>query len=113
MNGDANIFENVSSLHAPQGNYWGISCYPNVKVAQTKKDVVSGISKVYIDGILKYDGEMKNGKYDGYGTAYFDDGSILYEGEWKKDVYHGKGTLYNADGTVSYTGKWKNGDYAS
>lgn len=113
MSGDANIFEHMGSFHVPQSNYWGISCYPDVKVAQMKKDEVSGKSKVYVDGILKYDGEMKKGEYDGYGTAYFDDGSILYEGEWKKDVYHGKGTLYNADGTVSYTGKWKNGDYAS
>ena len=113
MSGDANIFEHMGSFHVPQSNYWGISCYPDVKVAQMKKDEVSGKSKVYVDGFLKYDGEMKKGEYDGYGTAYFDDGSILYEGEWKKDVYHGKGTLYNADGTVSYTGKWKNGDYAS
>lgn len=60
--------------------------------------------------ILNYEGEFKEGKYEGNGTLYFDNGSVKYKGNFKKGDYSGKGTLYDEQGNVVHKGKFKNGD---
>lgn len=61
-------------------------------------------------GGLSYDGHMKDNKYDGKGTLYYNDGTVKYKGEWRNDKYSGKGTLYNEDGSIKHKGKFKKGD---
>ena len=45
------------------------------------------------NGNVKYQGEWKDGKPEGYGT-YYEDGEIKYEGEWKNGSYHVKGNIW-------------------
>ena len=45
------------------------------------------------NGIVKYRGEWKDGKPEGYGI-YFEDGKKKYEGEWKNGYYHTKGSTW-------------------
>jgi hypothetical protein len=55
----------------------------------------------------RYEGNFKDGKFNGFGTLYFDDGS-KYVGNWKDDNCWGRGTLYNSDGTKKYEGNYEN-----
>ena len=52
-----------------------------------------------------YDGEYKDGKFDGQGTYIWSDGD-MYEGEWKDGKVHGQGTYTYSSGT-KYVGEWK------
>lgn len=61
--------------------------YFDITVGEFKNGERDGDNKIYYDGVLHYDGEMKRGLYDGKGTLYFDDGSVMYSGKWKKGDY--------------------------
>lgn len=65
--------------------------------------------RYYPDGILKFEGNYKNGKANGYGRAYFQSGKLQYEGMWANGIYHGEGTLYDETGDIVYNGEWVNG----
>lgn len=73
----------------------------------------NGECKVYLGTYLWYEGEMKDGKLDGYGREYYRHSDVVeYEGHYKNDMRHGEGTSYDVEGNVEYNGKWKYGDYA-
>jgi hypothetical protein len=55
----------------------------------------------------RYEGQWKDGRYDGQGTCQWDDGR-RYEGEWKNGMYHGRGTETDAAGRVTHSGLWSN-----
>mgnify|MGYP003313446926 CR=1 FL=1 len=56
---------------------------------------------------LKYRGEVKNGKPNGFGILIYKDGR-KYEGNWKNGIWFGKGKYSFNDGS-GYNGEWKNG----
>ena len=68
--------------------------------------------KYYPDGILKFEGNYKNGKANGYGRSYYPTGRLQYEGTWTDGKYDGKGTLYDENGLEIYSGEWSNGHQA-
>lgn len=71
-------------------------------------DASSKIHKIYDeDGNLLYEGEMKDGKFHGRGTLYFNDGD-KYIGQFEKDVFHGQGTIYYTNGNI-YEGQFQDG----
>lgn len=83
-----------------------------IDIGQFRNGEPNGKIKCYNMGHLQYDGEMKDGKYDGFGKLYYMDGITLeYEGHFKNDEYHGEGTYYSESGEVVYSGDWKYGDY--
>jgi hypothetical protein len=53
----------------------------------------------------KYQGDVKNGKREGWGICAFKDRSY-YEGEWVADQMDGKGIYVKADGS-RYEGYWQ------
>ena len=57
----------------------------------------------------KYEGEVKNGKYHGYGVIILPDGA-KYEGEWKQGAFSGQGKLTQTDGVV-FEGQWENNNF--
>lgn len=85
--------------------------YSTVEIGEFKDDKEDGTIKLYIDGVIRYDGEMKKGEYSGKGKYYYSNGQLRYDGEFKQSDYHGKGTLYDENGDVIYKGNWKYGDY--
>lgn len=94
--------------------YWGGLCYPSsIHTAEVEKGEETGQVKTYSDGILRYDGNMKNGVEHGNGIYYYGNGQIRYDGQWKNGKYDGKGKMFDEDGSLLYDGKWKDGDYAS
>ena len=65
--------------------------------------------KTYPNGRLTYEGEFKEGTYNGQGTYKFLSGE-KYVGEFRNGTYHGIGTLFYTDGKTK-AGKWENGEY--
>lgn len=64
--------------------------------------------------VLKYEGEIINNKYDGYGILYHNDDKLnstykLYEGGFENNLFNGKGILYNSDQSIYYKGNFING----
>ena len=55
----------------------------------------------------EYEGEIRNGKPDGFGILIWFDG-IKYVGNFKDGKEHGQGTFTSPDGT-KYVGEWKDG----
>lgn len=55
----------------------------------------------------EYEGELKDGKMNGYGTYIYKD-SDTYKGEWKDGKKHGNGKYIYANGGI-LEGKWENG----
>lgn len=79
---------------------------------EVNDDGLTGKGKMYSNGCLLYDGEYKDGNYDGKGTLYFKNSQqVQYKGEFKNGNYNGKGTLYDENGNKVYSGKWSMGDY--
>lgn len=87
--------------------------FDSVTAGNFKGKKPNGECRVYLRTYLWYEGEMKDGKLDGYGREYHRDSDVVeYEGYYKNDMRHGEGTSYDAEGNVEYSGKWKYGDYA-
>lgn len=61
----------------------------------------------YGKGELVYDGVMRAGKYDGYGSASSPSGSH-YEGEWRNGERHGRGRYTSPNGE-HYEGAFREG----
>ena len=60
------------------------------------------------NGILIYEGKLKNGIPDGYGIEYTIERNYVYEGNFKNGKYSGKGILYeNYDSSIE--GEFFNG----
>lgn len=60
----------------------------------------------YYESGNKYVGNWKNGIREGQGTFYFKDGR-KYIGNWKVGKYNGQGTYYLANGNIEYKGNYK------
>ena len=89
--------------------------------------------KIYhANGILKYEGQIDNGLFNGRGKEYRIDGTLMfdglfkdgefvpdyengplkYEGEWKDGRFDGNGCLFHEDGhTILYEGRFKEGKF--
>ena len=56
-----------------------------------------------------YDGEWKNGFFDGQGVFSWLNGN-KYDGQWKNGIFDGQGVYTSANGD-KYEGQWKDGKY--
>ncbi len=76
---------------------------------------------VIVNGEYRYQGELSNGKYNGYGVLTYKD-STVYSGQWKDGKRHGYGTttdslghtvtaLWNCDSIVKGTVSDSTGTY--
>ena len=92
-----------------------IEDFKNITIYQGEfsKGKQNGKAKIYLEGYLLYEGDIKGGKRTGAGVIYYDKSNqIQYKGELIDGIPNGKGTRYNEDGTIEYSGEWDMGDYA-
>lgn len=73
----------------------------------TSSNKTENIALSYTNGD-KFEGEIKNGIREGFGTYYYHNGD-KYEGMWLKGKKHGMGTLYYKEGNL-FVGQWKNSE---
>lgn len=86
--------------------------YSKIEIGEYKNDELNGFGKIYLGGLLSYEGEFKDNFKHGKGkTYYFNSTALEYDGEFKYDKRHGKGTSYSENGEVIYSGEWTNDDY--
>lgn len=85
--------------------------YDEISVGSFADGKLNGKCKTYTVGTLLYDGDMKNGKRNGFGYSYNNAGRLEYEGEYKNDMRDGKGILYDYEGNIVYDGEWEMDDY--
>ena len=64
--------------------------------------------KDYDDG--KYEGELKDGKKEGYGKFIWTNGEY-YIGQWVNDEREGKGILYYNNNKIKYEGEFKKNEF--
>lgn len=63
----------------------------------------------YEDGVVKYVGEVANGKENGKGISYDMYGKKIFEGQFKNGSPNGLGKLYDENGNLNYEGEVVNG----
>ena len=63
--------------------------------------------KMQIGKLISYEGEFKNGEFDGEGVYVMHDGS-RYAGQFQNGLFHGKGKLTSHNG-ITFEGTFKNG----
>lgn len=56
-----------------------------------------------------YRGETRNGKRDGFGSAYYSSGALSYAGFWKDGKKNGLGVSFRESDHVLHIAKWENG----
>ena len=70
----------------------------------------SGKSKEKLDkGKILFDGEYKNGRWNGIGKEYYENGNLRYEGEFLDGRWNGNGKEYYQNGELKYDGEFLNG----
>ena len=71
----------------------------------------NGIGKDYDEdsGDLRFEGEYLNNKRNGKGKEYNYEGKLVFEGEYLNDKRHGKGKEYNDEGELIFEGEYENG----
>ena len=62
------------------------------------------------NGQKLYEGEFKNGKYNGKGKL-FRNGKLKYEGDFVDDKLQGKGEEFDEEGKLLYSGDFKDNNY--
>ena len=70
-----------------------------------KNGKFNGNGKYYQNDELIYDGDWKDGRMDGKGE-YYQDGKLFYAGDMKDDRRTGNGKMYQNDELI-YNGDWK------
>ena len=56
----------------------------------------------------KYEGDVKNNKFDGQGIYYFKNGNKKYDGQFKENKFNGRGTEYYKNGSIYFEGIFNN-----
>jgi len=77
----------------------------NIKIIGTFKDGIPQNSIKYYENDIIYEGECKNGMFNGIGC--YTNGSISYEGEWLNNKFNGNGLIITE--SYNYNGSFLNG----
>lgn len=92
-------------------NNWGNSPTSSfdkgVEVILIDKNVKNNTYKIIFSNEDEYNGEIKNGKFDGIGI-YKKSFNYLYEGEFSEGKKHGKGKIKNDLNVTVFNGSFKN-----
>lgn len=103
-NGDNNNNNNISNSIPEVNNNFTMSS----QNSDTQKEMTV-YDKMYFEDGYVYEGEIKDGQFEGEGKLYFPlNPNVYYSGQWHKGFKHGKGTESKEDGSL-YQGEFVNG----
>ncbi len=103
--GQAGSQRSTPSKEAPSNFYRGSLANGAYYEGEIRNGKLDGFGTWMKDG-WKYVGQIRAGLWDGQGTMTWPEGH-RYVGEWKNGKRHGEGTFTYADGQ-KYVGEWKN-----
>lgn len=97
--------EGQGELYDPTGNL--------VYEGGWKDDHYEGRGRVMGFGTdwVKYEGEFRCGKMEGFGEMWFYDGK-RYKGQFRNDLPWGKGRMFGRNGDIQ-NGNWERGNFIS
>lgn len=72
-------------------------------------DSLTGEVKVNFSSGARYEGQLSNNFFNGFGIYFFTDGSS-YKGNWENNKMHGTGEFTNLNG-VTFNGNFVNGNF--
>merc|ERR1740123_2725118 len=104
------VLRTLASLSMESGKAVGFGPHMQRNDGQWKQDQRDGQGRqTWQDGRV-YEGQFKNGKFEGFGRMewHMANGMMVYEGEYVDDLKHGHGRYIWADGRV-YDGEWRKG----
>ncbi len=81
-----------------------------IKVKFENEMIVDNYKEFYENGILKADIEYEDGKPNGYAKFYYTSGILKINGDYKEGVKKGKWLYYTETGQVFNKEKWKKGN---
>lgn len=101
------------AIHTPLSVYIGELLLDKGKLSYEGDTLANGVwngpGKLFADGAKLYDGELKDGRLNGYGFLYrVEDGALLYAGNFADNAPDGEGVRYLKDGS-KYTGDFAGG----
>ncbi len=82
-----------------------------VRYYESAKDTTDPIREVayYKHNLIKYNGQLKEGKRNGKWVYYYDNGNKWSEGFFINDVSNSTRTVYHRNGQKYYSGKYNQG----
>lgn len=84
----------------------------NIGIESSKLSTFSGKARLFdTQGIKIYEGNVKQGRPEGYGVQYDSEGRVIYAGGFQSGKYFGEGRTYDTDGTLIYEGAFANNLY--
>jgi len=81
-----------------------------IKIHFKNEQIVGNYTEFYENGKLKADLEYNDGKPDGYAKFYYTSGILKINGEYKDGVKKGKWLYYTETGQIFDKQKWKKGN---
>ena len=66
----------------------------------------SGKGTSYFQEKMKYSGNWKNDKYEGFGTLYYDNKKMRYCGYFQNNKFYGSGLKFDHEGKIICNGDW-------
>lgn len=99
----------LNSIYEPNGTGQTISSDGLINFENRVDGNLTGTQTYSFPDGSSYEGEVKDGKRNGYGVQVYSTG-ITYYGNWENDYQNGYGDL-EIDDDWYYSGEWKNGLY--
>lgn len=65
------------------------------------------VRTVQDNGLTAYEGALKNGKRDGFGSYYYQDGQLCYAGYWQDNMREGLGVSFRRGDNALHVSNWK------
>lgn len=109
--GDDEMFSPIGTRFDPEHTFTKSTIFEGLVYSGSIKDGLRdgrGCLKSK-SGIIKYDGEWKEDKINGYGKLFISVSGDRYEGHFRNGKMHGLGLYLYASGD-KYKGEWANGE---
>ena len=74
-----------------------------------KNNIKEGYNRIENNGVTVYEGDMSDGKRDGFGSYYYRDGMLCYTGFWADGKKEGLGVSFRHEDKALHVANWHNG----
>ncbi|GAA0377001.1 MORN repeat-containing protein [Bacillus horti] len=74
---------------------------------EMRDGLFDGHGRLYRQGVLLYEGAFSQGVKEGTGKLYAESGSLIYDGEFSQNNRHGQGKVFNEQGYLVYSGHFE------
>jgi hypothetical protein len=108
------IFKGVSKVKLFDGRiYDGEFTYTKINGNIDSTSIkMNGLGKIFENGVLLYEGDVKNNLITGKGSIYYRTGQVQTTGEYKNGKLNGYGKYFNSEGRLVYEGQFVENEFS-